>query len=162
MVDDRYATSKFEIGTAYLDSMKIAFQQQITGEFMREHFRLNVEDDPFTGGIIRRFTTYVRTHNLPSEHVEEVVQLGSHVPTSWWQHWKQDVAAKRSMLRWIVRRWPVKTRTQCHIATVTLDLRRFRVYPDAPNIGDLHGFALNYMNHTKDTSVKWITGESDD
>lgn len=150
---------EIEIGHVYLDSQKFTVSRAITGEFMSSQARWQVDQGMsfLRDEMVLQLNTRVRVHNLPPEQVAETVRLDCTSPATWWQQWKQDVAAKRGWLSWIVSRWPVKTRTQRHTATVTLDLRRFRVYPDAPNIGHLPGFALNYMNHTWSATERWDT-----
>lgn len=144
-----------EIGHVYLDSQRVAISQTISGEFMRANLRLTEERDAILNRMIYEISTKVRSHNLPPEQVEETRTLACDHPADWWQQWKHDVAAKHWALRWIVRRRPVQFTRTWHKLTVTMDLRRFRVYPDAPNIGAAHWFAISFMNHTRSVNARW-------
>lgn len=164
---DRYLPDdEIEIGRVWLETQKLSTRRYITGEFMRNHLRLSQERGDILSSVfdqmVYELSTMVRVHNLPPEEVVESHTLACDRPSSWWQQWKQDVAAKHRLLAWMVRRWPVRIVRTMHKLTLTLDLRRFRTYPDAPDLSRVDGYALSYMNHTHYVTGKWDTDTDPD
>lgn len=100
------------IGRVSLDIQKFGTYRQVSGEFMRNHLRLNMERNALLRSVVDEMvyelSTMVQVHNLPPEEVVETGTLACDRPASWWQQWKQDVAAKHRLLAWLVRRWPVR------------------------------------------------------
>jgi len=161
MYDPLY--DEIEIGRIYLETQKVSYR--LMGGFMQANLRFTAERDALLGQMIYELATNVLTHKLPPETVEETGILACDHPATWWQQWKHDIATNTRGLRWIARRWPVHTIRTVHKLTVTLDLRRFRVYPDAPNISPVRGFGINFMNYTSFTTARWDTddvGANDD
>jgi hypothetical protein len=132
-----------------LDSRKVVQRFEFTG-WMLAHAKADILHTHI-GQMIAEISTLVRTHHLPPEQFTRNAEL--YVPATWWQHWKRDVAGKRRWLSWIVRRWPVRhTLTK---ATMTVDLSRYRTYPDAPDIGHISGYAMNYLQHDLSSRIDY-------
>lgn len=147
------------VGRVSLDIQKLSTYRRVSGEFMRNHLRLSERRDALLSGVFDEMayelSTMVQVHNLPPEEVVETGTLACDRPASWWQQWKQDVAANHRLLAWLVRRWPVRTVRTWHKLTLTVDLRRFRTYPDAPDLSRMDGYALSYMQHTLQVDHRW-------
>lgn len=148
---------EMEIGRVYLETQKVSYR--LMGGFMQANLKFTQERDYVLGQMVYELATNVRTHKLPPETVEETGTLACDHPATWWQQWKHDVAAKHWALRWIARRWPVRQTRTVHKLTITLDLRRFRTYPDAPNISSVMGFENYFLGYTRSASAKWDTGQ---
>jgi hypothetical protein len=141
------------IGRVYLETDRVSYR--LMGGFMQAKLKLTEERDYVLGQMVYELATYVRTHRLPPETVEESSVLACDHPATWWQQWKQDVAAKHWVLRWITHRWPVRLTCTVHKLTVTLDLRRFRYYPDAPDISSVAGYETYFLSHSRSADYRW-------
>lgn len=77
-----------------------------------------------------RLCGYVLAEQLPPVSVTEQVQVGFPMPVSWWDMFKAAHAG-RWWARWWVRRHPARTRRVTRVAGVTVDLTRYRTFPEA-------------------------------
>ncbi len=76
----------------------------------------------------------VLTDNLPPESVRESTTITIHEPASTWQTWKSNNHGKwytKGWLPWLLTRRPVKTTERRQQVTCTVNLERFRSYPEA-------------------------------
>lgn len=149
-------TDSVEAARVYLDTRKVSTRQMMGG-FMQANLKFTAERDLMLDHMVYELATYVRSHSLPPEIVEETDFLSCDHPATWWQQWKHDVAAQHWALRWIARWRPVRLTRTVHKLTITLDLRRFRLYPDAPDISSVAGYESYFMGHTRLASAKWDT-----
>lgn len=78
--------------------------------------------------------TKILTDNLPPESVEHSVDVVFHEPASTWQMWKRNNHGRwytKGWLPWLLARRPVRTQVIKRRADCTIDLARFRSYPQA-------------------------------
>lgn len=78
--------------------------------------------------------TKILTDELPPESVTRSHDVVVYEPASTWQMWKRNNRCRWYTWKWLdawLKRWPVKTREYKVCASVTLDLMRYRAYPEA-------------------------------
>lgn len=141
------------IDTITLNLRKLAIQHRISGQLL-DDLRLDARQDALNytaEQMVLALATRVQTHNLPPDQITETRSHTTTQPATWWQHWKQDHAPQ-----WWLRRWPVRETATEHTLVVTVNLRRFHVYPDAPAIPH-DGYTIAIPNHELWTTVAWIT-----
>ncbi len=97
-----------------------------------ESAKIEVLTDLFVDEIALAIRAHVFGERLPS-HTETRT---TYVPATWWQHLKQDKAA-RWWMRWLVRRRPVRTEA----ITLTATWENMAAYPWA----DLRTRVPNYL-----------------
>lgn len=103
--------------------------------------------------IIYRLTAQVLADQLPPERVERSSSATFDVPASWWQAWK---AEHPGLWRgWLRRRWPALTAEHTRTMTLSVDLRRYRVYPEQTAVLPQY-FGRPVLVATSDTSVRWV------
>ncbi len=153
MTCDPLSSQTYE--TITLNTRRLGQRRMLTGEFMRATAKERLE--PTLGfmhdEMIYAIDADVRTHNLPPEQIQESTTITFTTPASWWQHWKRDVAAKTWALHWITKLWPIALTTEARTVTLEVDLKRFRMYPDAPNLGNLTGFEVAVPGH--EITARW-------
>jgi hypothetical protein len=115
--------------TIQLDRLEVGFRQRL-GAHTLESMRLEHHEDRLTLDLIRSVTAEVLAEKLPPERVERSQTFGIDFPASPFQHWKQKHAT-RWWLRRFVRRWPVRTERLTREARLTVNLERYRTYPEA-------------------------------
>lgn len=113
-----------------LEKLKVAAQAAIPRGVMElEAERIGILDDLFRS-LVYRLKGYVLAERLPPETVSDSRDVTFDVPASWWQHWKQSHAAAW-YARWLVKRRPVKHHRVVKRVALTVDLERYRTYPEA-------------------------------
>lgn len=116
------------------DLVRVGGAQRV-GRFVRDTARFSTDPafDPFAltdKDLVRRLTVDVLADKLPPEEISNAVSVAFKHPASAWQMFKRE--HERSLwLGWLVRRRPVVESTVVRIVTVTVDLRRFRTFPEA-------------------------------
>lgn len=81
-------------------------------------------------GMRVKLTTHVLADKLPPVCVSRTVPVSFMFPRSPFQHWKQK-HADAWWLHWFVRRWPIGMEQHNQQVSLTVDLQRFRTYPEA-------------------------------
>lgn len=103
--------------------------------------------------LLYRLQAQVWTHNLPPEHFETERTFTIEAPVSWWQHFKEQYAGTW-WCGWLARRRPpVMGTARRTVVTLSVDLSRFRVYPDAPAMPAQYGRAV--AHHEISERVTW-------
>jgi hypothetical protein len=150
------STNPVRFEQTVLELREFAISFGISGE-MLEHLKLRrLADEPWYGQQLYELATKVWTDSLPPEQVTTTRTHTMEIPATWWQHAKQQ-HANTWWMGWLARRRPPRLRPVTVEATLTVDLRRFRVYPDAP---PLHAeFGRHTVSYTLDETVSWITSE---
>lgn len=117
------------------DVVQYGQHRMILGRFARDSARF--ESTPGIGpmaiadrDIIRKLTVYVLADKLPPEQIVETTRVVVRVPASWWDEFK-NTYRNRWWLRALVRRRPVALVDIVRVVTVTVDLRRWRAFPEA-------------------------------
>ncbi len=101
----------------------------------------------------RRFAlelrAWVTAERLPPETVTRQVTVETPVPATWWQMWREK-HMHRPWMAWTLGRWPIRYTTLSHTVEMTVELKRFWVYPYAPMQAD---FGKRYRVSTWDTMI---------
>lgn len=106
-------------------------QQSLIDEGITSDVDLQVVKEIF-GGQALRMVAQIMCEDLPPEKVtrSKWVEFPP-VPLSAWHMWKEQNRFKW-YARWIVKRWPVKYQERQGVEiTLSLNLERFRAYPQA-------------------------------
>jgi hypothetical protein len=120
--------------TGALSRRPVRARRRFSGEFMQ----LSSEEEisrvigQASDDMIYEISTQVLTENLPPEEIVQTGSVSIEVPANWWQLLKHRIGWK-----WVLRWWPTKRVTLRVPCTLKVDLRRFRVYPDAINMPGL-------------------------
>lgn len=98
-----------------------------------------------------RMVTHVLTDELPPETVTYHTSVTHEIPASTWQMWKLR-HGKRWYARRFVEKWPVQysghpENRQVGV-TATIDLERFRTYPQAPYRAADWGLGRTVLHHS--------------
>jgi hypothetical protein len=139
---------------ALIDLRKLGATRRISGE-MAARLRFSAEPgiDFYADDMLLELSTQVWTEDLPPEHFETTRTFTVTAPASWWQHFKEAYAGTW-WLGWLVRRRPPVTSTARRTdVTLSVDLRRFRAYPAAPEMTCRLGPAV--LHHGIDHQVTW-------
>lgn len=78
--------------------------------------------------------TRILTDNLPPEVVTETTTVRVEEPASTWQMWKRNNQGRWYTKWWLVKwlaKWPVIMKGHDKRITMSVDLERFRTYPEA-------------------------------
>jgi hypothetical protein len=110
-----------------LQRLRIGLEQRV-GAHMIESLELHQVEDVFTRSIVTRLTADVLAEKLPPERVERSSEFTWEFPASPFQHWKQKHQGAW-WLRWFVARRPVRRTRHKKVATLTVDLERYRTFP---------------------------------
>lgn len=84
--------------------------------------------------IVLGFRAKILTDELPPETVTRSTKFPVYEPASTWQMWKRNNRLKWYTKWWLdawLKRWPVRTREYQVGVDCTIDLSRFRAYPEA-------------------------------
>lgn len=142
--------------TVFLEIRKLAMKQAITGH-MLDTLTVEVRQDPglfLVDQFLLEFRAQILAHRLPPEKITETAESELEFPATPWQMWKQDHAGSR-WWGWIARRWPVGMKKARVRHVLTVDLQRFRNYPDAPAVPSEYGIYVR--DYQLNTSVKEFT-----
>lgn len=101
---------------------------QIVGMDVLESLRVDAFEDYLLHGMMVRLAGYVTTEQLPSHVAEDTVRLAVDIPTSWWQHFKEQYSDKWFM-RPIVKRRPVRTTIRTSTYTLRATWDNMATYP---------------------------------
>lgn len=106
--------------------------------------------------LYRQLAADVLAHRLPPEQVVDTTRVVFKSPASWWQMFKRD-HTRSWWLAWLVRRRPVVDTTTLRVITTTVDVQRFRTFPEAdlpypPHLGRPYhwGSAVSHTRITDD------------
>lgn len=125
----------YDYAKSSISLRKVCVTERISGE-MAAHLRFGVEPvvDMLKDEMLLNLSTQVWAEHLPPEHFEAKQTFTITAPASWWQHFKETYAGTW-WLGWLVRRRPPVMSTARHTdVTLSVDLRRFRHYPAAPEM----------------------------
>lgn len=119
-----------EIDTVTLDRLKFGVRRVID----EDHLLLNADVEVIAGYTGRRLAVALKkdilAEKLPPASVtaHKRVEFSRTFPADWWQLWKNQHAPS-----WFRRRWPVRwtTETEVRDVEVTVDLQKYRTYPEA-------------------------------
>lgn len=92
------------------------------GPSMESTLSLSVDQDDILRTLRYKLEAYVLTDHVTKQNF--TLEFSVEVPTTWFQHLKQD-----RMRTWILRRWPVRTRTISKTESVTY--QKDHLYPEA-------------------------------
>ncbi len=112
-----------------LERVELGLSHRVGGT-VRESVRLDVQTDMVTNDLVYRLGAHVLAERLPPVEVTRETTVEFQSPASPFQHWKQK-HAQSWWLRWFVGRWPVRQDTTVKTATLTVDLTKYRSYPEA-------------------------------
>lgn len=115
------------IETLTLERLKFGLQTNV-GAQVRGSLHAQVAES-ILGDLVYRLTADILAEKLPPETVARSKTFTvSKVPTSSWQHFKSE-HPESWWLGWLVRRRPVEYREIEFEATLTVDLDRYRTFP---------------------------------
>ena len=119
-----------------LEWKQFAHQVMVDANLMLEpEFSVNQDGYHFLRDEIAvRMRTRILTDELPPESVTRSTKVPVYEPASTWQMWKRNNRLRWYTKWWLdawLKRWPVKTREYQVGVNVTLDLSRYRAYPEA-------------------------------
>lgn len=134
---------------------KIGLARRISGEALaRLQFGVEPGIDFYADEMLLELSTQVWTETLPPEHFGASRTFTITAPSSWWQHFKETYAGTW-WLGWLARYHPPVMSTARHaVVTLSVDLRRFRVYPAAPEMTRRLGPVV--LHHEVDHLVTWV------
>lgn len=98
------------------------------GMFTRSSMKLEQREDIFRDRLIYRLTADVLAEKLPPERIERTSEFFWEFPASPFQHWKQK-HDRSWWLRWFVARRPVRRVRHAKVATLEVNLERYRTFP---------------------------------
>lgn len=109
-------------------------RSRLVGPFVRDSANIEIRSAPIMstvdGSLIRELTAYVLADRLPDEQASEQTRVIVRYPGTSWQMFKHE--HERSWwLAWFVRRRPVRMAVVVRTVTMTVDMRRWRVFPEA-------------------------------
>lgn len=110
-----------------LERMRVG-ARQVVGASVVESMRLEQWVEPMSRGLVHALTAEVLAEKLPPERIDKSQTFGMDFPASPFQHWKQK-HRDSWWLRWFVQRRPVKTDRYEKTAFLTVDLERYRAFP---------------------------------
>lgn len=113
--------------TLTLERLEFGLQQHIGAHALHSMVLERVEA-VLTDGFIYRLKVDVLAEKLPPEKVERSTEFFWAFPASVWQHFKLT-HLESWWLGWLVRRRPVKYTEHTKTATLTVDLERYRTFP---------------------------------
>jgi len=99
------------------------------GAHIHESLKASIDEDIW-GGLVYRLTADVLAEKLPPKSVARSEHVTFEFPASTWQMFKMN-HAESWWLGWFVREWPVRWNTHKKLATLTVDLERYRTFPQA-------------------------------
>jgi len=117
-----------------LERLKVGFQQRV-GASVADSIQLSRWEDKIYGDLMYGLTAYVLAERLPpvTEQASKTVEFQA--PAKWFQHLKQTLyrLGRKSWHRrsWLERHWPVRMKTHAQVVTLSVDLQRYRTYPEA-------------------------------
>lgn len=127
--DEYYGLSPIALAsyeTLTLERLKLGLQTNV-GAHVRESLTAELDEDIW-GGMICRLKADILAEKLPPETIVRSRVFVLDFPASSWQHFKHE--HKESWwLGWLVRRRPVRTEQHKEEATLTVDLDRYRTFP---------------------------------
>ena len=110
-----------------LERLRLGLEQRV-GAHVLQSTRLEVVEDFLTNGFICRLTADVLAEKLPPERIERSSKFFWEFPASPFQHWKQK-HEKAWWLRWFTTRRPVRRVKHTKVATLEVNLERYRTFP---------------------------------
>jgi hypothetical protein len=121
--------------TVIVDRLKVAAQGTLPPS-VAQSVNVHAAVDRFTQGLVFQLSAYVLAQHLDSHTVTRDRTVTFDVPATWFQHWKQHAALRDPLARWLVRRWPVRTRTLTERVELTATWDRYAAFPEATIITD--------------------------
>jgi hypothetical protein len=124
-----------------LDRLKVSVCQHISPS-IAETVEIRTWTERLTEDLVYELRAHVLAQRLPTEQVTESTTIeGSEtvtwtIPATWWDHWKAD-HAESWWAGWFVRLRPPRTAEHSKTmgysrdVTLTVDLRRYRTFPEA-------------------------------
>lgn len=119
----------YTMETVRLDRIKVAAQTVLSPSVASSLSMEQVQDDVW-GSLIYRLKGYVLAETLPPAFETAKHTVDFKRPASWWQAWK-DEHRGAWYARWLVRRRPPRWVEEPVEVTLTVDLQRYRTYPEA-------------------------------
>lgn len=135
-----------------LEKLRLGLQQRV-GAHVLESARPEFIIDRLSGDMICRLRADVLAEKLPPVQVSGQESVTFESPATPFQHWKQK-HAEAWWLVWFVRRWPVREDVTTKTVRMTVDLTKYRSYPQANYILP-DDFGAPVLVHTLSTSFAW-------
>lgn len=110
-----------------LERLKLGLQMRV-GAHVLDSLRLERQQDMIYNDLLYRLEASVLAEKLPPEKVERSKVVTLDFPASSWQHFKQE-HSESWWLGWLVRRRPIRYQALEQTATLTVDLERYRTFP---------------------------------
>lgn len=116
--------------TLILDKLRVAATMAITHEVSASvASSLEVVIDHQIDRTVYALTAQVLGQRVDRQTANGTATAYFEYPATWWQHWKRD-HQRAWYARWLVRRWPVRFAQTQRLATVSVDIERYRTFPD--------------------------------
>ena len=112
-----------------LEWLKVGLQTRIPQTVM-DTIEVRAWRDDMLDDMVFALRAKVLADQLPPEKITRRRDVSWEVPASPWQHFKQH-HANSWWLRWLVTRRPARLDTHRKMVEFTVDLRRYRTYPEA-------------------------------
>lgn len=132
-----------------LDWLKVGATKRVSPEFAQT-LNAQIMPNPVWDGLLYTLTAKVLAEQLPPSQVTETKRFDFDVPASPWQAYK-NTHADRWWMRRLVRRRPVRMITYTRDVTLTVDLDRYCLYPQAKVLPDTYGRPVRVA----DVSSRW-------
>ena len=145
MMDPREQVAVQEI---VLERVKLGLEHRV-GATVLESMRPEVIIDQLSGEMVYRLRAHVLAEKLPPVEVSDQKSVTFESPASPFQHWKQK-HARTWWLAWFVGRWPVRQEATTKTVRMTVNLTKYRSYPEA-NYAIPDGFGAPVLIHTLST-----------
>lgn len=141
------------LDTVTLTALKFGLSQYVS-EYLIQNVDVSFIQG-FENDLGVQLTAYVYADQLSSEKVTTSPRLEVETWTSAWQLWKHNHKDSK-LFGWVARRWaPLKGGKEIHTSTVTLNLERYHLYPDARVSYKQAGRSYRYLKESEPVWSKW-------
>ena len=113
--------------TFTLERRRYALSMEL-GSYTRDSMEFNQRR--LVDRMVHQFAAEVLAEKLPPETINESRIAVWNFPRSWWQHFKLE-HSESWWLGWLVRRRPVQYAVHDKQVTLTVNLERYRTFPQA-------------------------------
>lgn len=141
-----------------LDRQRYFVQQSVNlGAFSSSTMEREQFEEDLWNRMTYRLSADILAERLPNVTESETQTFSIETPATWFQHLKQTCYRWRR-LDWLARRWPARLETVEKECTLTVNLERYRTYPEADIVlpPDRYGYPVKVAVARKD----WLWNDS--
>jgi hypothetical protein len=149
----RFSAENLQASRLELEWKNFGLQMMIDMDLMLEpEFSLSQHGYDFMRDQVRlAMRTKILTDNLPPEKITKSTTVRVEEPASTWQMWKRNNQGKWYTKWWLAKwleKWPVIMNGHDKTVTMTVNLERFRAYPEAKYRASQMGLGRVRLMHT--------------